>query len=139
MKKLFDASAILTLAKNHPEKAVETLKDQHILDLTTYELGNAIWKINKLHKKPDKETALQTLKQTQNLTALMNKHTINDRQTQITIMENAFNHNLTYYDSAYLTTAQKQNITLITEDQQLLKAAKQAAHPAKQLQELINP
>jgi len=126
MKKLFDASSIILLTKNHPREAPELLKNEHLLDLTLYEIGNTIWKINKLYKKPDKNTALDSIEQAYHLIALMNKHEIDNRQTYLSIMENAFQYNLTYYDAAYLTTAQQHKLTLVTEDKQLEKAANNA-------------
>ncbi len=127
MRKIFDASAIMLLTKNHPTEAVEHLKDELLLDLTIYELGNAIWKINKLLKKPDRKTALESIEQVHDLTALMKTYVAQNRQTHIAIMENAFQCNLTYYDSAYLTTAQQEGYTLVTEDRQLQKAANAAS------------
>jgi predicted nucleic acid-binding protein len=137
MKKLFDASAIMLLTKNHPQEAPTLLKHEHLLDLTLYELGNTIWKINKLYKKPDKNTAIESLEQAYHLIALMNKHEIQTRQTIISIMENAFQYNLTYYDSAYLTTAQQQKLTLVTEDNQLEQAARKANIPVENTETLI--
>ena len=132
MKKLFDASAIILLTKNHPHEAPELLKHEHLLDLTLYELGNAIWKINKLLKNGDKNTALESTEHVIHLTALMNKHEIKNKQTYLSIMENASQYNLTYYDSAYLTTAQQHKLTLVTEDKQLEKAARKREHPRRQ-------
>ena len=137
MKKLFDTSAIMLLTKNHPHEAPILLKQEHLLDLTLYELGNTIWKINKLYKKPNKNTALESLEQVYCLTALMNKHEIKNKQAYISIMDNAFQNNLTYYDSAYLTTAQQHKLTLVTEDKQLEKAARKANIPVDNTETLI--
>lgn len=38
---LYDSSAILILVKNHPEKAHEFLRQEYVLDLTIFEIGNA--------------------------------------------------------------------------------------------------
>jgi len=137
MKKLFDASAIMVLTKNHPTEAVEHLKNEHLLDLTIYELGNAIWKINRLLEKPDKNTALESIKQIQSLTALMKTHVVQDKHTQLAIMENAFQYNLTYYDSAYLTTAQELKYALVTMDKRLQKAANTANINTKDIESLL--
>lgn len=137
MKILFDASAIMVITKNHPEEAVAQLKDNHLLDLTIYELGNTIWKINRLLNNPDKRTALESMEQVYELTALMKTHAAQDRQTHIAIMENAFQNNLTYYDSAYLTTAQREKYTLVTEDKQLQKAANATNINAMDTDELL--
>jgi len=137
MKKIFDASAIMVLAKNYPTETVEHLKDEHLLDLTIYELGNAIWKINKLLKKPDVKTALESMEQVLDLTALMKTHAARDRQTHMAIMENAFKHSLTYYDSAYITAAQQEKYTLVTTDKRLQKAANTANINTKDIESLL--
>ncbi len=126
MKKLFDASAIILLTKNHPHEAPELLKQEHLLDLTLYEIGNTIWKINKLYKKTNRNTALESIEQAYYLTSLMNIHAIENRKTYLSIMENAFQYKLTYYDAAYLTAAQQHKLALVTEDKQLEKAANNA-------------
>lgn len=123
MKKLFDASAIMLLIKNYPREAVNYLIDEHLLDLTIYEMGNTIWKINKVLKKTDQKTALESIEQVLDLINLMKINTIQDKETFIAIMQNAFQHNLTYYDSSYLTQAQNEKYTLVTEDKELQKAA----------------
>ncbi len=137
MKKLYDASAIILLTKNHPQEAPTLLKQGHLLDLTLYELGNTIWKISKLYNKPDKGIAHESLELVYHLIALMNKHEIKNRQTYTAIMDNAFQYNLTYYDSAYLTTAQQHKLTLVTEDKQLEKAARKANIPVDNTETLI--
>lgn len=66
----------------------------------------------------------------------MIKHRIKDLATLSSIMENAFQHNLTFYDSAYLTVAKQHNLTLITQDEQLAKAAIKANIPVKETENL---
>lgn len=124
--RLFDASAIMLIAKNHPEDAPEQLNQEYILDLTLYEIGNAVWKINKLLGKPSREKALETIEQLHRLTALMIRHEALDKQTHTKVMDNALHHGLTYYDSAYLTAAQQLETTLVTTDKKLEDAAKRA-------------
>ena len=52
-------------------------------------------------------------------------------------MDNAFQYNLTYYDSAYLTAARESKLTLITEDEQLAKAARRANVPTRNVNALF--
>lgn len=137
MKKLFDASAIILLTKNHPHEAPELLKHENILDLTLYEIGNTIWKINKLYKKGDRNTVLESIEQAYYLTSLMNIHVIENRQMYISIMENAFQYNLTYYDAAYLAAAQRHKLALVTEDKKLAKATVKADVPTIDIDTLL--
>jgi len=135
--RLFDASSIILLAKKHPEKAPTTLTGEHILDLTIYEIGNAIWKINKLVKKTDKPTAIGAIEQAYHLTALMNIIKIQSLYELSATMENAFDHSLTFYDSAYLTAAYIHKATLVTEDKRLAEAAQEANIPTIDTDTLI--
>lgn len=136
-KNLFDASAIMLLAKNHPEETHERLKNEYLLDMTLYEIGNAVWKIYKLLRKPDKDKAIESIEQVHRLTALMIKQEARNMHAYISIMDNAFQYNLTYYDSAYLTTAQQLKLTLVTEDEQLAKAARHANVPTLNVDTLL--
>jgi len=52
-------------------------------------------------------------------------------------MENAFQYNLTYYDSAYLTTAQHLKYALVTTDKRLQKAANTANINTKDIESLL--
>jgi len=135
MKKLFDASAIILLAKNNPQEVAELLKNNFILDLTVYEIGNTIWKLNKILKNEGRDIAVEAIKQAQNLLALMDK--CENAETLISIMDNAFQYNLTYYDSAYLTAADDQKLALITEDKKLEKAASNANIHTYNIEEML--
>ena len=127
---LIDASSIQTALRTLKAEAAPLLKDQTILDLTIYELGNIIWKETK-----EKEEANERAKALEKIITIMQIHRINPNDiTHIT--QNATRHRLTFYDSAYLTMAQKTNTTLVTEDQQLLNAALTTGHPATQIEKL---
>lgn len=127
----------MLLTKRSPEDAPKTLRGEYLLDLTVYELGNAIWKINKLFKNGDRRAALEAIEQVHHLTALMTRYEAKDRRVLTSIMGNTFKHNLTFYDSAYLTIASKLNLTLVTEDKKLAQAAKEADVPVNSTETLI--
>jgi predicted nucleic acid-binding protein len=122
---LFDASAIMQLAKSHPDKAPSTLEAGSMLDLTIYEVGNAIWKINKLIGKMDKPTALDAMEQTHYLTGLMEVLKVEGVEELTATMEIAFDGGLSFYDSAYLQVARRRGMTLVTEDERLLRRARE--------------
>jgi len=127
---LIDASSIQTALRTLKAEAAPLLKDQTILDLTIYELGNIIWKETK-----EKEEANERAKALEKIITIMQIHRI-DPNDITPITQNATRHRLTFYDSAYLTMAQKTNTTLVTEDQQLLNAAQTTGHPATQIEKL---
>jgi len=128
---LIDASSIQTALRTLKAEAAPLLQDQTILDLTIYELGNIIWKETK-----EKDEANERTKALEKIITIMQIYRISPNDiTPIT--QNATRHRLTFYDSAYLTMAQKTNTTLVTEDQQLLNAAQTTGHPATQIEKLI--
>ena len=127
---LIDASSIQTALRTLKAEAAPLLKDQTILDLTIYELGNIIWKETK-----EKEEANERAKALEKIITIMQIHRINPNDIT-PIAQNATRHRLTFYDSAYLTMAQKTNTTLVTEDQHLLNAAQTTGHPATQIEKL---
>jgi len=127
---LIDASSIQTALRTLKAEAAPLLKDQTILDLTIYELGNIIWKETK-----EKDEANERAKALEKIITIMQIHRI-DPNDITPITQNATRHRLTFYDSAYLTMAQKTNTTLVTEDQQLLNAAQTTGHPATQIEKL---
>jgi predicted nucleic acid-binding protein len=120
---LFDASSIMHLTKRHPDKASTLLEGEHILDLTKYEVGNAIWKIYKLIEKTDKSTAIEAVTQAYHLMALMEVVKVEGVEALAGTMEIAFDEGLSFYDSAYLQSAKKLGLTLVTGDKRLSKRA----------------
>ena len=111
------------LTKKHPDKASTLLEGEHILDLTKYEVGNAIWKIYKLLEKTDKSTVIDAVTQAYNLMALMEVIKAEGMEELTDTMEIAFDEGLSFYDSAYLQSAMKLGLTLVTEDKSLSKRA----------------
>jgi len=120
--RLFDASAIIILAKNHPDKAPSVIEGEFLLDLTSYEIGNALWKISKLIDKTNKSTALETINQASSLIAQMEELKV-DSEDLVSVMDVAFESSLSFYDSSYLHVARSKGLTLLTEDTALLRGA----------------
>ena len=120
--RLFDASAIIIVAKNHPDKAQPVLEGEYLLDLTSYEVGNALWKINKLIDKTDKSMALEAINQASPLLAQMEVLKV-DGEELGSVMEVAYESGLSFYDSSYLQVARSKGLTLVTEDTNLLRSA----------------
>ena len=44
MSYLFDASSIMNIIRHLKKDAAKVLRDNYVLDLTVYEVGNSIWK-----------------------------------------------------------------------------------------------
>jgi predicted nucleic acid-binding protein len=120
--RLFDASAIIMVAKNHPVKAQPVLEGEHLLDLTSYEVGNALWRINELVDETSKSTALEAVNQASPLLAQMEALKV-DGEELGSVMEVAFESGMSFYDSSCLQVAGSIGLTLVTEDANLLRSA----------------
>lgn len=119
MKYLLDASAFLLLIKKADVKsAIECLQDSLILDLTSYEVGNAIWKEHVLTKflTPEEAEKLGTIAET--VLAKINKVASKTEAFQ-KILKIAQAEKLSYYDSSYVHYAKEGDIPLVTEDKEL--------------------
>jgi len=115
---LLDASAFMFLIKKSNAKSViECLQDSIVLDLTYYEVGNAIWKESTLTKflTPEDSKTLEKVAQT----ILMKTDWItSEAVTFQKILEIAKNEKLSFYDSSYIYFAKEKDLKLITEDKQ---------------------
>jgi len=135
---LLDASALMFLIKKSNAKSViECLQDSIVLDLTYYEVGNAIWKESTLTKflTPEDSKTLEKVAQT----ILMKTDWItSEAVTFQKILEIAKNEKLSFYDSSYIYFAKEKDLKLITEDKQL-KAKAQKYVDVQTITTLLSP
>jgi len=111
--KVIDTSALYPLVKKMGKKFADIVKELVILDLTWYEVGNVIVKeVNKGKIKNLEETALIW----QEILSAIKTEEVREIKE---VAEIAKKDKLTYYDAAYIHTASKMNLKLITEDQEL--------------------
>jgi len=118
MNYLLDANAFLDLIKRRKT----LIKGQYILDLTMYEVSNAIWKEVVLFKTLTKDEAVTLMNEITNIVQKLNIIRIQDDLDKI--MEIAIKERLTFYDAAYLYFAKKYQLILVTNDKKLYNAAK---------------
>jgi predicted nucleic acid-binding protein len=124
MKYLLDASSLMFLIKKADAKlTVEYLLDSLILDLTFYEIGNAVWKESALLKFLTPEEAKRMGSRSQTILANINQ-VKNESEDFQKILEIAQNENLSFYDSSYVFCAKQRGLPLITEDKKLEMKAK---------------
>jgi predicted nucleic acid-binding protein len=124
MKYLLDASAFMLLIKNADVKlTVECLQDSLILDLTFYEVGNAIWKESILMKflTPKEAEKLGTMAQT--VLAKINR-VASETEAFQKILQIAQTQKLSFYDSSYIYFAKETELTLVSEDKDLRTKAR---------------
>jgi predicted nucleic acid-binding protein len=116
---LFDASAFLILIKKADIQATaECLKKSYVLDLTFYEVGNAIWKESTLTKLLTPVDSKTLEKATQTILAKTDRIT-GDAETFQKILEIAKKEKLSFYDSSYIYFAKERRLALVTEDKEL--------------------
>ena len=122
--RLFDASSVVDVVLGTTSTDVEigVLFDECILDLTIYEAANAVWKIGVAH---DRLTATDLDAAVELLTRLLDEFELESATAAslVNTMTLARDNGLTFYDAAYLATAQRRNLTLVTEDGPLRDAA----------------
>ncbi|MEM2786551.1 MAG: type II toxin-antitoxin system VapC family toxin [Candidatus Nitrosotenuis sp.] len=120
-QKLYDASAFLNLLLNEGSNALSILSGQKVLDLTLYEIGNSIWRIQHLQKKITKEEACLLLDSCIQVISSMTVLDVDGLENQV--KEIASDNEQSFYDSAYLAVAKKYGLELVTDDKKLLKVA----------------
>jgi predicted nucleic acid-binding protein len=127
MKYLLDASSLMLLIKKADvTSTVECLQDSLILNLTFYEVGNAVWKESTLLKflTPQETKRIGTLAQT-----ILSRigEVANEAEDFQKILEIAQEEKLSFYDSSYVLFAKQKDLTLVTEDKKLEDKAKKHA------------
>jgi predicted nucleic acid-binding protein len=123
MKFLFDASSMVHVIKNYEEeKALRLLSDSCVLDLTKYEVGNALWKEHVLHKAIGGKEFTEFLDLLRTI-LLRTKALSVEAHDLSKVAEVAEKERITFYDASYVTVAKVRNLTLVTEDTRLAKAA----------------
>ena len=116
MRYLLDASALLNIVRRLGERSLEILKENHILTLTIYEVGNALWRETKLLNKLTTDEAEEIMKAVIALTKFMQ---IVEPEDPIEILRISNRIEATFYDTAYVIVALRRNLTLVTDDKKL--------------------
>jgi predicted nucleic acid-binding protein len=115
---LFDSSSIIVLCG---EKKLDKLLEGWTINLAYYELGNAVWKQFSIHKKITKSEAEKVL---DTLTEAFKRLKKPKNEDALETLRIATEENLTFYDASYIQAAIKNGLTLVTDDEKLLKKAK---------------
>jgi predicted nucleic acid-binding protein len=124
MKYLLDASAfILLIKKADIDSTVQCLENSLVLDLTFYEVGNAIWKESSLTKFLTPKEAEKLMTTAETVLANINRVT-NEAKDFQKILKIAQTEKLSYYDSSYVYSAKEIGLQLVTEDKELRTKAR---------------
>jgi len=121
---LFDASSLILLIRSpKEERKLSTLKETKILDLTYYEIGNTVWKESELLKSLTKDELDKVVNAILKSLAIVESIKLSTSDFA-DILDIARRERLTFYDSSYLYVAKGNNMTLVSEDGKLSRAAK---------------
>ncbi len=122
MPYLFDASSFLNIVLEKGEKALELVEDNYFLDLSLYEIGNALWRARVLLDKLSADDVRLLMKVVMDLTAVMKEIPV----SEIDVLETltlAVRERITFYDASYITASKKKRLALVTDDRKLAKVA----------------
>lgn len=120
---LVDASSLVVLIRKAGSLSAGFLHKSVILDLTYYEVGNALWKettLTKFYTPTESQTMAKVAK---NTLAQIDQIKC-ENETFQTILETAQKEKLSFYDSSYLCIAKQTGLILVTEDKELRTKAK---------------
>lgn len=122
--RLFDASSVVdvVLGEGGADVDIGVVFDEHLLDLTTYEAANAIWSIGVADGRLTDAQIADALEILRRLGREVRIETATGDELERT-MDVAQDTGFTFYDAAYLATAEREDLTLVTEDGSLAEAA----------------
>ena len=122
---LLDSSAIAVTLKELHEKSIELLDGKDTLNLAYYEIGNIIWKECVLKRLISPEEAVENAEGIAKILGIMKIEKIDSSEDFMEAMKLATQLKLTFYDASYLYVARRKGLTLVTEDDELYKKAKE--------------
>jgi len=113
-KFLFDTSSVIYALKI---RGLKMLYDNYLQWLTVYEVINALWKEAILTRAISPQEASEIIKlfaKTLEFMKILSPHPYEDE-----ILSTARELNITAYDASYIVVAEKNGLTLVTEDKKL--------------------
>jgi len=120
---LFDACSVLQVIKDLSEEEVlRILGESCILDLTKYEVGNTLWKEYMSHHIIEEDEFRELLALFQNI-ILRTKILTVEASNLSDVADVAAKEKITFYDASHIVIARHQDLTLVTEDEQLSKTS----------------
>jgi len=123
MRYLVDASSVFLIIRSlEDEKALRLLSENCFLDLTKYEVGNALWKEHRLHRTLKEKEVQEFLDLFTQLLSRAKILTVDPRGLS-EVARFAIDEKTSFYDASYIMTARNKDLTLVTEDTQLRKVA----------------
>jgi len=114
---LLDASALVEFFLSlKAEELIDILRRCCILDLTIYEFCNALWKLARIRKQIDEETAITGAELLEKMASGNMVEVIGQWTGLEARMRESLKHYVNAYDISYIHTARNRNLALVTED-----------------------
>ena len=121
LRYLIDASALYTLLKRRRDIVVEIIDASAIIDLTKYEIGNALWVE---WRRGLIENPKRTMRGWMKLLSFIREIQL-DKGELDEVEDLALELSLPFYDASYIYIAKRMGLTLLTDDVEMRdKAAK---------------
>jgi len=130
MTLLYDSSALLNIVRSAGDRAIRYLKGNYILTLTTYEIGNALWKESALLKILSIDKATLLLRYIAQVYKIMNIVAPVDVSL---VFKLANEIKITFYDSSYIVSSSELNADLVTDDNKLRKRINKESEHIKKI------
>jgi predicted nucleic acid-binding protein len=128
---LTDASSLMLLMKTaNIQTELDHLRTSFLLDLTFYEVGNAIWKETCLTKFLTKKESEVLRNRVQTVLARTDKM-LSEASNFQKILDISESEKLSFYDSSYLFAAKEKGLVLVTEDKELRTKAEKHVEAKK--------
>lgn len=134
MTLLFDASAITNLIIAQGSKALRKTRGNFALDLTAYEIGNAIWRLCLLERKIGLSEASELLGSAVDFLGQLQQIRLEELNSNH-ILDIGVSKRITFYDASYVVAAETRRLTIVTDDERLARAANEYA-PSKRSVEI---
>jgi predicted nucleic acid-binding protein len=119
---ILDTSALYPLLKRLGVASASLLSRLTILDLTKYELGNALCREHKLGLLKSWEDTMESWSQVMEGLQVCSV----DVQSLKNVEKIAIERDMTFYDAAYVYVAETRDLKLVTEDDDLLDKCKKS-------------
>lgn len=125
MSYLFDASALLNSVRLYNDAIIDFIEGSecYALTLTRYEVGNALWREACLVRRIGVDQAVKVFNFISSLLDLMKVVDVSSYERGVDALITAAQVGLTFYDASYLFIAKCLEATLITDDDDVIKAS----------------
>ena len=116
IKYLLDASALYPLVLRLREGLLSYRDRLAVLDLTVYEVGNALWKA---HRRGAIKRLAPIAEMFEEMMRDLKRFSIGSRISEV--LDVAAKGSVTFYDASYVYVARREGLKLVTEDSELMR------------------